>query len=156
MATLKGFAKKLNSIAEKLAADQHKIEIAALNAAYVPMMQRIFGKGKDGGGFALDGELLGKYSKNYRALRIRRGLGIAKNLTLDGNLKNSVQLGTNNGKNVIGFESTDMKNIGRWQETSDVQVNRPIFGLTEFEQNEGQRVLIEGIQESLKRAIEDV
>ena len=155
MATLKEFNKKLNGIAECIAKDQNKIEVAALTAAFVPMMKRIFGEGADGGGHTLDGQLMEGYSPAYQALRIRKnkGLNRAKNLVFDGSLRNSIQIGRSGNKNIIGFTDNDLAKIGRWQETSAIQINKPIFGLTEFEQQEGLNKLIEGIKETIAECL---
>jgi hypothetical protein len=151
---LKDFNKKLDSISESLAKDKDRVEVAALTVGYVAMIKRIFGQGKDGGGFAIDGSDLGRYTANYQRLRLRKnkGLNLTKNLVFDGNLRDSVQMGKFNQNNVIGFANDDERKIGRHQE-DESQTGKAIFGMTKDEAEQTQRALTEEAREALQRAL---
>jgi len=153
MSALKKLANDFDHIAECIARDINKNEVRALNAVNIAMKTRIFGIGKDGIGKSLDGELMHRYSDQYLRLRRRKnkGLNLAVNLTFDGTMKRAVDLGTSEGKNVIGFNDDTVAQIAAYQEDPDgKQVKKKIFGMTEPEQEEGLRVLIEGNNETLK------
>lgn len=139
-------AKQLDSIAVCLAQEKNRIEIAALETGMTEMIDRIFTKG-----VALDGDLLGEYSLPYLNKRINK-LKVAstkKILFWEGNLKNSIQTGNHKGDNVIGFDDTDQADIAEFQETSPIQVNRPIFGLNENELKNTFRVFNEQLQKTI-------
>lgn len=137
--TLKQVAKKIDSIADCLAIERNRIEIAALNQGHELMSRRIFEAGT-----ALDGSSMGGYSDAYLAYRLKRGRNNAKKiLFLEGNLRNNIQVGTYQGKNVLGHVDTDMADIAGWQEDNDNQVGKPIFGFTEEEMEATLEVVVD-------------
>lgn len=145
----KAITKKFDSIISCIAESKNRVEVAALEHGMGLMLKRIFTYG-----IALDGNDMGPYSEAYLAKRIRaRKINTVKNLYFEGNLFRSIQVGTYRGKNVIGFTDNDMAQIAEYQEESDIQVNRPIFGFTETETEETMRILREQVAEVLKKCL---
>lgn len=160
------YLKTLNQRIDKLAADVASqipvIEVKALTAGYIPMMNRIFGQGVDGGGFAKDGSGFGSYTERWRQIRFGEiplnkktakkvyGRNFQKNLVFNGNLRNSIQLGIKDGKNCIGYTDLDLKEIAEFQETSSIQINKPIFGFDETEK-EARDLVVEAESRNLVR-----
>lgn len=139
--TLKQVAKKVSDIADCIAKERNKIEIAALNQGHELMSRRIFEAGT-----ALDGSSMGGYSDAYLAYRLKRGRNNAKKiLFLEGNLRNNIQVGTYGGKNVLGHVDTNMADIAGWQEDNANQVGKPVFGFTEEEMEATLEIVTEGI-----------
>jgi len=134
---LKNLNRRIDRVAQEVVKEIPRIEVQALTAGYIPMMNRIFGTGVDGGGAAKDGTPFGEYSPGYLAHRIRKGKGLnfRKNLVFNGNLRNSIQLGIKEGKNCIGYTDLELKKIAEYQEESSTQINKPIFG---FDATEGE------------------
>lgn len=160
MPNLRKLIQQIDSVAEKFAAEKDRIEVKALQAGHIAMINRVFGTGTEGGGTAVDGTPFGEYSETYG--RIRRGelsykgerkvygLNFRKNLTFNRNLKNSIQIGIKDGKNCIGYTDLDLKQIAEFQETSPKQINKPIFG---FDANE-QEVVDRIVREEVTKLIE--
>jgi len=143
--TLKRVNKKLESIAECVAKRKDIVEIAALEQGMSEMLSRIFDKG-----ITLDGGTMGGYSNAYLLKRLKKGKNnLNKNLVFEGNLRNSIQVGKYENRNVIGFTDLDLANIAQFQEESDIQVNEPIFGLRDNEEEEMLRILQQGIIDTI-------
>lgn len=139
--TLKQVAKKVSDIADCIAKERNRIEIEALNQGHDLMSRRIFESG-----LALDESELGGYSPAYLAYRLRnKKPNAAKNLVFTGDLRDNIQVGTYQGKNVLGHVNKDLADIAEWQETSVFQVNKPIFGFTEEELEVALEIVTDGI-----------
>ena len=80
--TARKLAENLKDLIRCFEEKKQTIEVTALNAGMVPMIKRIFGQGISGGGFALDGTSLGKYSPPYQRYRVlkNKGFNLTKNL----------------------------------------------------------------------------
>lgn len=157
---LKEVVKQFDSIAKCLTEQKNQIEIAALNAGMIPMLRRIYGDATGGGGVTIDGSSFGPYSTGYqnyvrnnpRKNRIGGSTRI-KNLLLTGATRSSIQIGRSAGKNVIGFTDKSLAEIARFQESSDIQIHKPIFGFTETELQEVNNTLKSEIQIRLKECL---
>jgi len=142
---LKNLNRRIDRVAQEVVKEIPRIEVQALTAGYIPMMNRIFGTGTDGGGAAKDGTPFGEYSDRWRNIRMGLakfkgkkkvyGLNFQKNLVFERNLRNSIQLGFKDGKPCVGYTDLELKKIAEYQEESSIQINKPIFG---FDATEGE------------------
>lgn len=125
-----------------------EIEIGGINLLRAVLVGRVF---NNLGGLATDETPLGKYSEPYLAKRIRRGkLNILKNLYFAGDLFRSIVTGQVDNKSAVGFDNKELSEIARFQEDSDLQVNRPIFTPTVEEQNLVKEYIVEALIEKLQ------
>lgn len=143
--TPKQFAKKLEKVGRTLAARASEIELKAAQAVLPVMLRRQFGIGRDGSGRAVDGQLLGKYSRSYLRFRLRKnkGLNIYKNHVFSGGLRASIQSGISGGRTVIGFNNDGTAQIARFLESSPKQkINKPVYAFSPDEKQLGIEVMI--------------
>ena len=110
------------------------ILINATNIGSGELQYRVFNEGKTVAGKKMEYR---NAPSNYTNLRQDAGLHINfKDLIFTGNLFYSMTiLSTKNDEVVYGFNNAEMAQIAEWQETSDVQVNEPIFELSQKEVN---------------------
>ncbi|MBK7360714.1 MAG: hypothetical protein IPI96_16125 [Saprospiraceae bacterium] len=149
--TLKQLTKKLDQLADCILIGKNRTEVEALETAKSLLIKRVFGVGASGGGFSQDGSALGEYSDAYLQRRLRKGLtNLQKNLYFDGNLRNSIQVGINNSKKVLGFTDLDLAEIARFQEESPIQVGEKIFALNTEELDITIDVMNNGVKRALK------
>ncbi|MFZ1296547.1 MAG: hypothetical protein WAT16_00775 [Saprospiraceae bacterium] len=149
--TLKQLTKKLDQLADCILMGKSRTEVEALETAKSLLIKRVFGVGANGRGFSQDGSELGEYSPAYLQRRSRKGLtNLQKNLYFDGNLRNSIQVGINNSKKVLGFTDLDLAEIARFQEESPIQVGEKIFALNTEELDITIDVMNNGVKRALK------
>lgn len=151
--TLKQLTKKLDQLADCILQEKSRTEVEALETAKSLLIKRVFGVGASGGGFSQDGSELGEYSPAYLLKRLNskyKYTNIQKNLYFDGNLRNSIQVGINNSKKVLGFTDLDLAEIARFQEESPIQVGEKIFALNAEELDITIDVMNNGVKRALK------
>jgi len=124
------FKKAMDNAVKSVEANVGKILMNGANVGSALMQQRVFNKGK-----ATSGKKMMYKSKPYKKLRLDAGLQVAhKDLTFTGNLFNSLTMLSANDKQVsYGFNNSETAEIAGYQETSDKQVNEPIFTLSKKE-----------------------
>lgn len=151
--TLKAISKRLDKLADCILQEKEKVEVEALEAGKSLMIKRIFGIGANGGGRTLDGDLFGEYTEAYLQKRIRetKQTNLNKNLIFSGSLQRSIQVGTNSGKNVLGFTDLELEKIARFQEESEIQINEPIFQLNDEELSIALETVLNGVENSIQR-----
>jgi len=113
-----------------------KILINATNIASSTLQRRIFNDNK-----TTAGKVMRYRSKPYQKLRTDAGLqNIMKDLIFTGDLFYSMTiLNTAENEVVYGFNNNRTAEIARFQETSDIQVNEPIFSLNLNEEKKALR-----------------
>jgi len=115
------------------------ILINVTNIGSGELQYRVFNDGKTTSGKKM---LYKNAPSNYT--RLRKDVGLRtdlKDLIFTGNLFYSMNiLSTKNNQVVYGFNNSGTAQIAEWQETSDKQVNQPIFDLSpkEIDLMEGQ------------------
>jgi hypothetical protein len=126
------FEKALNNAKQALQANMGKILINATNLGSAEMQTRVFNRGLTTAGKRMEYR---NAPSNYTNLRLDAGLQISyKDLTFTGNLFYSMNILSTAEKEVTyGFNNSDTAQIAEWQQTSDKQVNEPIFELNEKE-----------------------
>lgn len=126
------FEKALNNAKQALNANMGKILINATNLGSAEMQTRVFNRGLTTAGKRMEYR---NAPSNYTNLRLDAGLQISyKDLTFTGNLFYSMNILSTAEKEVTyGFNNSDTAQIAEWQQTSDKQVNEPIFELNEKE-----------------------
>jgi hypothetical protein len=94
---------------------------------------------------------------NYTNLRLDAGLQISyKDLTFTGNLFYSMNILSTAEKEVTyGFNNSDTAQIAEWQQTSDKQVNEPIFELNEKEKAKMEKQMALDAYAILQSAIDN-
>jgi len=119
-----------------------KIMLNGANLGSALMQRRVFNKG-----VATSGKKMMYRSAPYKRLRVDAGLQIAhKDLTFTGNLFNSLTiLGSNNKEVNYGFNNSEMAEIANYQETSDKQVNEPIFKLSAKEIQQVEKAMTKDV-----------
>lgn len=119
-----------------------KIMLNGANLGSALMQQRVFNKG-----IATSGKKMMYRSAPYKRLRVDAGLQIAhKDLTFTGNLFNSLTiLGSNNKEVNYGFNNSETAEIANYQETSDKQVNEPIFKLSAKEIQQVEKAMAKDV-----------
>ncbi len=126
--------------------NKNRIEVQALQDGLVAFFARVFG---NSGGFDVDGVGLGSYSKSYFRKRLAKGKNnLQKNLVFDGNLRNSIQVGIKDDKNVYGFTDLDLEKIARFQED---QLNTDIF----VANDEELEIVVKEIGEGILNVIQE-
>jgi hypothetical protein len=125
-------------------ANEVRLQTVACSTVLGNLLQRIFNKGEaaDGGliGPTLSSNRFGAYSEKYGRLRKDRGRRVDKvDLQFGGTLFESIQLGTSNGKQVIGITSEKQTEIAERHEK--VNFKKPIFRATEKEIEIGFKAL---------------
>jgi len=126
-----------------------------LNGAFVAsgsMQSRVFNRG-----ITTAGNKMHYKNARYKILRTDAGLQINhKDLTFTGNLFNSLTILTADDKEVVyGFNNTEMAKIAGYQETSDKQVNEPIFDLSKKEIDTAEKAMIADVNRIAMSAIEN-
>lgn len=125
-----------------------EIELGGINLLRSALVGRVF---NNSGGFATDETPLGNYSESYLSKRLRKGKkNILKNLYYSGDMFRSIVTGQIGEKSAVGFDNKELAEIARFQEDSDIQVNRPIFTPTVEEQNIVKEFIVEALIEKLK------
>jgi hypothetical protein len=129
-----------------------KILINTTNIGSADMQSRIFDEGK-----TVAGNTMRYRSNAYKKLRVDAGLGVNyKDLTFTGNLFYSMSiLNTAQNEVVYGFNNAGTAQIAEWQETSDKQVNEPIFQLTDKEAKLMERQFAIDVAKVFKGALEN-
>jgi len=119
-----------------------KIMLNGANLGSALMQQRVFNKG-----IATSGKKMMYRSAPYKRLRKDAGLQIAhKDLTFTGNLFNSLTiLGSNNKEVNYGFNNSETSEIANYQETSNKQVNEPIFDLSKKEIQQVEKAMTKDV-----------
>ena len=119
-----------------------KIMLNGANLGSALMQQRVFNKG-----IATSGKKMTYRSAPYKRLRVDAGLQIAhKDLTFTGNLFNSLTiLGSNNKEVNYGFNNSETSEIANYQETSNKQVNEPIFDLSKKEIQQVEKAMTKDV-----------
>lgn len=130
------------------------ILINATNIGSGEMQYRVFNQGKTTAGTQM------KYRKApsaYTKLRQDAGLQVRhKDLQFTGDLFYSMNiLTTKNNEVVYGFNNNGAAQIAEWQETSDVQVNEPIFDLSEKEVNLMEAQFVRDVTRIFTSALEN-
>lgn len=137
---LKEVANKFEKLGICIGENKNVIEISALSDSIAAFKFRVFG---NLGGFDEQGKGLGDYSKAYLKKRRLKGKNNEqKNLVFDGNLRNSIEVGIAEGKNVFGFTDLKLEEIARFQEQ---QLNTDIFGVNDDEVKIANDKMSEGI-----------
>lgn len=119
-----------------------KIMLNGANLGSALMQSRVFNKG-----IATSGKKMTYRSAPYKRLRVDAGLQIAhKDLTFTGNLFNSLTiLGSNNKEVNYGFNNSETSEIANYQETSNKQVNEPIFDLSKKEIQQVEKAMTKDV-----------
>jgi hypothetical protein len=126
------FEKALSNAKQALTKNIGKILINATNIGSSEMQVRVFNKG-----ITTAGKQMNYRSKPYMKLRQDAGLQTNwKDLIFTGDLFYSLNILSTADKEVTyGFNNADTAQIAEWQQTSDKQVNEPIFELSQKEIN---------------------
>lgn len=128
--SLKEVGNNLRDVGECIASQKNQVEVHALTEGLTAFIFRVFG---NNGSFDVDGKGLGGYSDAYEKKRLLKGLNNRqKNLVFEGNLRESIQVGINGGKNAMGFTNKDLEQIAIYQEE---QLNTDIFSANDEELN---------------------
>lgn len=119
-----------------------KIMLNGANLGSALMQSRVFNKG-----IATSGKKMTYRSAPYKRLRKDAGLQTAhKDLTFTGNLFNSLTiLGSNNKEVNYGFNNSETSEIANYQETSNKQVNEPIFDLSKKEIQQVEKAMTKDV-----------
>jgi hypothetical protein len=126
------FEKALSNAKQALTKNIGKILINATNIGSSEMQVRVFNKG-----ITTAGKQMNYRSKPYMKLRQDAGLQTNwKDLIFTGDLFYSLNILSTADKEVTyGFNNAETAQIAEWQQTSDKQVNEPIFELSQKEIN---------------------
>jgi len=126
------FEKALSNAKQALKANMGKILINATNIGSSEMQVRVFNRG-----ITTAGKQMNYRSKPYIKFRQDAGLQTNwKDLTFTGDLFYSMTILSTADKEVTyGFNNAETAQIAEWQQTSDKQVNEPIFELSQKEIN---------------------
>lgn len=126
------FEKALANAKQALKANMGKILINATNIGSAEMQIRVFNKGVTTRGKKMEYR---NAPSDYTNLRQDAGLQISyKDLTFTGDLFYSMTiLSTAEREVTYGFNNSETAQIAEWQQTSDRQVNEPIFELNDKE-----------------------
>lgn len=113
MQSVQSFIGDLKSYKKNVLEVRERAEIAALKELETLIKVRVFNENKD-----TELKSFGTYrSKSYKALRESKGRQTAKkDLQLSGQLKLSIKVGKNQGKNVLGFDDPKSIDIREGQE----------------------------------------
>jgi hypothetical protein len=133
-----------NAVAE-VEANMGNILFNAANIGASQMQFRVFNKG-----VATSGKKMNYRSAQYKKKREDAGLQTNhKDLTFTGNLFNSLTILSKSDKEVTyGFNNAETATIRTYQETSDEQVNEPIFDLNKKEEK--------AMYDSIKTSVEAI
>ena len=140
----------LQSAVAEIEANMGNILFNAANVGAAQMQFRVFNKGITTAGTNM------KYkSAPYKRLRTDAGLQTNhKDLMFTGNLFNSLTIvGKSNEQVSYGFNNTEMATIRTYQETSDKQVNEPIFDLNEKEEMAMYKAIGKGLGDLIIKTI---
>ena len=148
------FEKALNNAKQALQANMGKILINATNLGSAEMQTRVFNRGLTTAGKRMEYR---NAPSNYTNLRLDAGLQISyKDLTFTGNLFYSMNILSTAEKEVTyGFNNSDTAQIAEWQQTSDKQVNEPIFELSEKEKAKMEKQMALDVYAILQSAIDN-
>ena len=140
----------LNNAVAEIEANIGNIMFNAANVGASQMQFRVFNKGITTAGTNM------KYkSAPYKKLRTDAGLQVNhKDLIFTGNLFNSLTIvGKSNEQVSYGFNNAETATIRTYQETSDKQVNEPIFDLNEKEQMAMYKTIGKGLGDLIIKTI---
>lgn len=148
------FEKALANAKQALQANMGKILINATNLGSAEMQTRVFNRGLTTAGKRMEYR---NAPSNYTNLRLDAGLQISyKDLTFTGNLFYSMNILSTAEKEVTyGFNNSDTAQIAEWQQTSDKQVNEPIFELSEKEKAKMEKQMALDVYAILQSAIDN-
>jgi hypothetical protein len=148
------FEKALANAKQALQANMGKILINATNLGSAEMQTRVFNRGLTTAGKRMEYR---NAPSNYTNLRLDAGLQISyKDLTFTGNLFYSMNILSTAEKEVTyGFNNSDTAQIAEWQQTSDKQVNEPIFELNEKEKAKMEKQMALDAYAILQSAIDN-
>lgn len=140
-----------NAVAE-VEANMGNILFNAANVGASQMQFRVFNKGITTSGKRMEYR---NAPSNYTNLRLDAGLSISvKDLTFTGNLFNSLTILSKSNEQVsYGFNNAEMATIRTYQETSDKQVNEPIFDLNEKEEMAMYKAIGKDLRDLIIRTI---
>lgn len=140
----------LQSAVAEIEANMGNILFNAANVGAAQMQFRVFNKGITTGGTNM------KYkSAPYKRLRTDAGLQTNhKDLMFTGNLFNSLTILSKSNEEVsYGFNNAETATIRTYQETSDKQVNEPIFDLNEKEEMAMYKAIGKGLGDLIIKTI---
>jgi hypothetical protein len=145
------YKQAMASAVKMVEANVGKIMLNGANLGSALMQQRVFNKG-----ITTSGKNMMYRSAQYIKLRTDAGLQVAhKDLIFTGNLFNSLTiLGSNNKEVNYGFNNSEMAEIANYQETSDKQVNQPIFDLSKKEISQVERAMTKDVARMVVATIE--
>jgi len=148
------FEKALANAKQALQANMGKILINATNLGSAEMQTRVFNRGLTTAGKRMEYR---NAPSNYTNLRLDAGLQISyKDLTFTGNLFYSMNILSTAEKEVTyGFNNAETAQIAEWQQTSDKQVNEPIFELNEKEKAKMEKQMALDAYAILQSAIDN-
>jgi hypothetical protein len=148
------FEKALNNAKQALQANMGKILVNASSIGSAEMQRRVFNRGLTTAGKRMEYR---NAPSNYTNLRLDAGLQISyKDLTFTGNLFYSMNILSTAEKEVTyGFNNSDTAQIAEWQQTSDKQVNEPIFELNEKEKAKMEKQMALDAYAILQSAIDN-
>lgn len=146
------FEKALSNAKQALQANMGKILINATNLGSAEMQTRVFNRG-----LTTAGKQMNYRSKAYMKLRQDAGLQTNwKDLTFTGDLFYSMNILSTAEKEVTyGFNNGETAQIAEWQQTSDKQVNEPIFELSEKEKAKMEKQMALDVYAILQSAIDN-
>jgi hypothetical protein len=138
-------------------ANEVRLQTVACSAVLGNLLQRIFNKGEsaDGGliGPTLSPTRFGAYSEKYGRLRKERGRQVDKvDLELDGTLRRAIDIGTSQGKVVVGITSEKQTQIAERHEK--VNFKKPIFRATDKEVQIGFQALQKNLDIIIRNIIQ--
>ena len=146
------YKQAMASAVKVVEANVGKIMLNGANLGSALMQQRVFNKG-----ITTSGKNMMYRSAQYIKLRTDAGLQVAhKDLIFTGNLFNSLTILGKSDKEVsYGFNNSEMAEIANYQETSDKQVNQPIFDLSKKEIAQVERAMAKDVARMVVSAIEN-
>ncbi len=146
------FEKALANAKQALQANMGKILVNASSIGSAEMQRRVFNRG-----ITTAGKQMNYRSKAYMKLRQDAGLQTNwKDLTFTGDLFYSMNILSTAEKEVTyGFNNSDTAQIAEWQQTSDKQVNEPIFELNEKEKAKMEKQMALDAYAILQSAIDN-
>lgn len=139
------------NIAKSIQREMPKILMNAANVGSAEMQFRIFNQGR-----SADGAVMNYKNAQYKKLRENNGLQVrVKDLIFEGNLFNSLDILSHSNTEVsYGFTNADSAQIAEYQETSPIQVNKPIFSLNTKESKIIDRSVNADVERIVVRSVE--
>lgn len=140
--TIEQFTKKLKSLPKCV--NRNRVSIPALKLVEGLMKRRIFNDG-----LASDNTSIGQYVSNWKNVREKNNRQNSYvDLSFEGNLLKSVQVGTSDGDNVLGFSTTKQRLIA---ENNENFRKKKIFALSDSERSAMNKSIARSISKELKK-----